>query len=86
MAETLLAKAVLACSTGTYHEPSTTISHLPKLQLDSPFPKKVEVALEAGPGASATLQLKLQADGYLAGLVPQSAECTLCPDWFPTVF
>ena len=52
----------------------------------APRPKKVEVMLAAGPGASAAVQLKLQAAGYFAGLVPQAAECTLCPDWFPTVF
>jgi maltooligosyltrehalose trehalohydrolase len=42
----------------------------------APRPKKVEVLLEAGPGAPATVQLKKQADGYFAGLVPQAAEGT----------
>jgi len=39
-------------------------------------PKKVEVVLEAGPGAPATVELKPQADGYFAGLVPHAAEGT----------
>ena len=39
-------------------------------------PKKVEVVLEAGPGAPATVELKPEADGYFAGLVPQAAEGT----------
>ncbi|HSB31066.1 MAG TPA: hypothetical protein VLD55_05645 [Candidatus Sulfobium mesophilum] len=42
----------------------------------APRPKKVEVVLEAGPGASATVELKPEADGYLAGLAPQAAEGT----------
>jgi 1,4-alpha-glucan branching enzyme len=40
----------------------------------APHPKKVEVLLEAGPGAPATAQLKQEADGYFAGLVPQAAQ------------
>jgi 1,4-alpha-glucan branching enzyme len=40
----------------------------------APRPKKVEVLLEAGPGAPATAQLKQEADGYFAGLVPQAAQ------------
>jgi maltooligosyltrehalose trehalohydrolase len=36
-------------------------------------PKKVEVLLEAGPGAPAAVQLERQAGGYFAGLVPQAA-------------
>jgi maltooligosyltrehalose trehalohydrolase len=42
----------------------------------APRPKKVELLLEAGPGAPATVQLKQQAEGYFAGLVPQAAEGT----------
>ncbi|MGA3118711.1 MAG: alpha-amylase family glycosyl hydrolase, partial [Syntrophobacteraceae bacterium] len=42
----------------------------------APRPKKVEVLLEAGPGAPGTVQLKQQEDGYFAGLVPQAAEGT----------
>jgi maltooligosyltrehalose trehalohydrolase len=42
----------------------------------APRPKKVEVLLEAGPGAPATVQLKQQEDGYFAGLVPQAADGT----------
>jgi maltooligosyltrehalose trehalohydrolase len=38
--------------------------------------KKVAVVLEAGPGAPTTVELKPQADGYFAGLVPQAAEGT----------
>ncbi len=38
----------------------------------APRPMKVEVVLEAGPGAPATLQLKRQTDGYFAGLVLQA--------------
>ena len=40
------------------------------------LPKKVEVVLEAGPGAPATVELKPEADGYYAGLVPHAAEGT----------
>ena len=42
----------------------------------APRPKKMEVLLEAGPGAPATVQLKRQEDGYFAGQVPQAAEGT----------
>lgn len=42
----------------------------------APRPKKVEVVLEAGPGAQTILQLQEQEDGYFAGLVPQAAEGT----------
>jgi maltooligosyltrehalose trehalohydrolase len=42
----------------------------------APRPKKVEVVLEAGPGAPAIVQLKQQTDGYFAGLVPQAADGT----------
>jgi maltooligosyltrehalose trehalohydrolase len=42
----------------------------------APHPKKVEVVLEAGPGAPATVQLEQQAGGYFAALVPQAAEGT----------
>lgn len=42
----------------------------------APRPKKVEVVLEAGPGAPAALQLNPQAGGYFSGLVPQAAEGT----------
>jgi len=34
----------------------------------APRRKKVDVVLEAGPGAPATLELKPEADGYFAGL------------------
>jgi maltooligosyltrehalose trehalohydrolase len=36
----------------------------------------VEVVLEVGPGAPATVELQPQADGYFAGLAPQAAEGT----------
>jgi len=42
----------------------------------APRPKKVEVMLEAGPGAPAIVPLKQEADGYFAGLVLQAAELT----------
>ena len=42
----------------------------------APRPKTVELLLEAGPGAPATVQLEQQAEGYFAGLVPQAAEGT----------
>lgn len=42
----------------------------------APRPQKVEVVLEAGPGAPATVPLEQQADGYFALLVPQAAEGT----------
>jgi hypothetical protein len=42
----------------------------------APRPKKVEVLLEAGPGAPTTVQLERQEDGYFAGQVPQAAEGT----------
>ena len=42
----------------------------------APRPKKVEVVLEAGPGAPATVELKPEADGYFAGLAPHAAEGT----------
>ena len=42
----------------------------------APRPKKVEVVLEVGPGAPATVELEPQADGYFAGLGPQAAEGT----------
>ena len=42
----------------------------------APRPKKVEVVLEAGPGAPAAFQLNPQADGYFGGLVPQAAKGT----------
>jgi len=39
----------------------------------SPRSKGVEVLLEAGPGAPAAVQLKMQESGYFAGLVSQAA-------------
>ena len=42
----------------------------------APRPRKVEVLLEVGPGAPATVELKPEADGYFAGLAPQAAEGT----------
>jgi len=42
----------------------------------APNPKKVEVLLEAGPGAPAVIPLERQADGYFAGLVLQAVEST----------
>lgn len=42
----------------------------------APRPKKVDVVLEVGPGAPVTVELKPQAEGYFAGLVPQAAEGT----------
>ncbi len=42
----------------------------------APRPKKLEVLLEAGPGAPAAIKLKKQKDGYFEGLVPQAAEGT----------
>lgn len=42
----------------------------------APRPKKVEVVLEAGPGAPATVQLEQQDGGYFAGLVPSAAKGT----------
>lgn len=42
----------------------------------APRPKKVEVLLEAGPGAPAAFQLNPQADGYFAGLIMEAAEGT----------
>lgn len=42
----------------------------------APSPKKVEVLLEAGPGAPAAITLEQLADGYFAGLVLQAAEGT----------
>lgn len=39
-------------------------------------PNKVEVVLEAGPGAPATIQLERQAEGYFAGLAPQATKGT----------
>ena len=47
----------------------------------APRPKKMEVLLEAGPGAPATVQLKRQEDGYFAGLVP-SAALTQSAAWY----
>jgi len=72
------------CSAGNDHEPATTISIGAELQPNggthfrvwAPRPKKVELLLEAGPGAPATVQLKQQAEGYFAGLVPQATEGT----------
>ncbi len=49
-------------------------------------PKKVEVALGACYGASATIHQKLHADGYFAGLVPQAAGRTVSQLVSPTVF
>ena len=42
----------------------------------APRPKKVEVVLEAGPGAPATVELKPETNGYFAGLVAQATEGT----------
>ena len=42
----------------------------------APRLKEVDVVLEAGPGAPATLKLERQADGYFAGLALQAAEGT----------
>ncbi|MGC8495010.1 MAG: hypothetical protein ACP5SH_25090 [Syntrophobacteraceae bacterium] len=66
------------------HEPATTISHRRRVaagggahfRVWAPRPKKVEVLLEAGPGAPATVQLEQQEDGYFAGLAPQAADST----------
>ena len=42
----------------------------------APVPKKVEVLLESGPGAPATIPLKQLPDGYFVGLAPQAAAGT----------
>ena len=42
----------------------------------APAAKKLEVLLESGPGAPATIHLDQQPDGYFAGLAPQAAAGT----------
>ena len=42
----------------------------------APTAMKMEVLLESGPGAPATIQLEQQTDGYFAGLAPQAATGT----------
>lgn len=45
-------------------------------QVWAPLPQRLEVLLEAGPGAPAAIQLEKEQDGYFAGLAPQAAAGT----------